>query len=198
MILDWRKHFHQDAMPIYFVQLANLGKPSEQTSNDGWPLLREAQAKSLALPATGMATAIDIGEPDNIHPKNKQEVGRRLALHALAKSYGKAVNCDGPVFRKSEIRGNSLVIHFDHADGLKTTDGSPPKGFAIAGEDRIFHIATAVIEGTTVVLTSEKVPSPVAARYAFAANPVATLCNAANLPAIPFRTDDWSQITTSP
>ena len=197
MIRDWRMHFHQDAMPFYFVQLANLGKPTELTSNDGWPLLREAQAKALALPATGMATAIDIGEADNIHPKNKQDVGRRLALHALAKTYGKSIECDGPTYQKSEVRGNSLVIHFDHASGLQTTDGTPPKGFCIAGEDRVFHIATAVIEGTRVVLTSEKVPSPVAARYAFAANPVTNLCNATNLPAYPFRTDDWKQVTSS-
>jgi sialate O-acetylesterase len=197
MIRDWRKYFHQDAMPFYFVQLANLGKPSGQTSNDGWPLLREAQAKALAVPATGMATAIDIGEADNIHPKNKQDVGRRLALHALAKTYGKSIQCDGPTYQKFEVRGNSLVIHFNHADGLQTTDGTPPKGFCIAGEDRVFYIATAVIDGTCVILSSDKVLSPVAARYAFAANPVTNLRNAVNLPVYPFRTDDWSQITSA-
>ena len=198
MMDDWRKHFKQDIMPFYFVQLANLGAPSDLPANDAWPLLREAQAKALALPNTGMATAFDIGEALDIHPKNKQEVGRRLALQALAKTYGKSLVCHGPVYQKSEVRGNSLVIHFDHADGLKTTDGTPPKGFAIAGEDRVFHRASSVIEGASVVLTSDKVPKPVAARYAFADNPVATLHNAANLPAYPFRTDDWKQITSAP
>jgi sialate O-acetylesterase len=198
MIRDWRAHFKQDAMPFYFVQLANLGAPSDLPANDAWPLLREAQARALTLPNTGMATAFDIGEALDIHPKNKQDVGRRLALQALAKTYGKSIGCHGPVYQKCEARDNSLIIHFDHADGLKTTDGSPPKGFAIAGGDRVFHRATAVIQGATVVLDSEKVPHPVAARYAFADNPVANLHNAANLPAYPFRSDDWNQITTSP
>ena len=196
MIRDWREHYQQDAMPFYFVQLANLGAPSDLPANDSWPLLREAQAKALALPGTGMAAAFDIGEALDIHPKNKQDIGRRLALQALAKTYGKAVEFHGPIYQKSEVRGNSLVIHFEHADGLKTTDGSAPKGFAIAGEDRVFHRATAIIDRACVVLTADKVPSPVAARYAFADNPIANLYNAANLPAHPFRTDDWNQITS--
>jgi sialate O-acetylesterase len=198
MIRDWRDHFKQDAMPFYFVQLANLGAPSDLPANDAWPLLREAQAKALALPNTGMATAFDIGEALDIHPKNKQDVGHRLALQALAKTYGKSIKCNGPTYQKTEVRDNSLIIHFDHAEGLKTTDGSAPKGFSIAGEDRVFHRATASVDGSTVVLSSNKVPTPIAARYAFADNPVANLHNAANLPAYPFRTDDWSQITTSP
>jgi sialate O-acetylesterase len=198
MIRDWRDHFKQDAMPFYFVQLANLGAPSDLPANDAWPLLREAQAKALALPNTGMATAFDIGEALDIHPKNKQDVGHRLALQALAKTYGKSIECHGPVYQKCEAQDNSLIIHFDHADGLKTSDGSPPKGFAIAGEDRVFHRASAVIQGTRVFLTSDKVPTPVAARYAFGDNPVATLHNAVHLPAYPFRTDDWSQIKSAP
>jgi sialate O-acetylesterase len=181
-------------MPFYFVQLANLGTPSDLPANDPWPLLREAQAKALSLPNTGMATAFDIGEALDIHPKNKQDVGRRLALQALAKTYGKPIECNGPVHQKTEVRGHSLVIHFDHADGLKTTGGAAPKGFSIAGEDRVFHRAVAVIDGTRVVVASEKVQSPVAARYAFADNPVADLQNAACLPAHPFRTDGWERI----
>jgi sialate O-acetylesterase len=198
MIRDWRDHFKQAALPFYFVQLANLGPPSDLPANDSWPLLREAQAKALTLPATGMATAFDIGEALDIHPKNKQDVGLRLALQALAGTYGKPIECNGPVYRTSEVRGNALVIHFDHSAVLKTSDGTPPKGFAIAGEDRVFHRATAVIEGTSVVLSAANVPQPAAARYAFADNPVATLKNSANLPAFPFRTDDWSQIQSAP
>ena len=196
MIRDWRAHFHQEALPFFFVQLANLGTPSDLPANDAWPLLREAQAAALELPATGMATAIDIGEANDIHPKNKQDVGYRLAVQALATTYGKPVECRGPVFRGMEIRGKALVIQFDHADGLKSTDGAPPMGFAIAGADRVFHRATASIEGRSVILSAADVPSPVAARYAFADNPVANLRNAANLPAYPFRSDNWKDITT--
>jgi len=198
LIRDWREHYRQETLPFYFVQLANLGEPSELPANDAWPLLREAQAKALALPATGMATAFDIGEARDIHPKNKQDVGRRLALQALAKTYGKAVECQGPVLRRSEVRGREMVLHFDHAEGLETRDGSPPKGFAIAGADRVFRRARAVIDGSRVVLTADEVPSPVAARHAFADNPIATLRNAAGLPAYPFRTDDWPRITSAP
>lgn len=198
LIRDWRAHYRQEAMPFYFVQLANLGEPSELPANDAWPLLREAQAKALALPATGMATAFDIGEARDIHPKNKQDVGRRLALQALAKTYGKAVECHGPVLRRSEVRGREMVLHFAHAEGLETRDGSPPKGFAIAGADRVFRRASAVIDGSRVVLTADEVPSPVAARYGFADNPIATLRNAAGLPAYPFRTDDWQEISSAP
>lgn len=198
MIRDWRDQFKQESLPFLFVQLANLGAPSDLPANDSWPLLREAQAKALALPATGMATAVDIGEALDIHPKNKQDVGLRLALQALAGTYGRPTECNGPVFRRSEVRENAIVIHFDHAAGLKTSDGNSPKGFSIAGKDRVFRRATAVIEGTRVVLSSDHVPQPAAARYAFTDNPVATLRNSANLPAYPFRTDDWSQIQSAP
>lgn len=197
MIRDWREHYKQDTMPFYFVQLANLGAPSDLPANDPWPLLREAQAKALALPATGMATAFDIGEALDIHPKNKQDVGHRLALQALAKTYGKPIECHGPVYLKSAAQGSSLIVHFTHADGLKTTDGTPPKGFSIAGENRVFHRATATIDGTSVVLTSDKVPSPIAVRHAFADNPITNLRNASNLPAYPFRSEDWGQITSA-
>jgi sialate O-acetylesterase len=198
MIRDWRDHFQQADLPFYFVQLANLGPASDLTANDSWPLLREAQAKALSLTHTGMATALDIGDTLDIHPHNKQDVGHRLALQALAKTYAKPIECHGPVYQKHETQNNSLVIHFNHADGLKTIDGKSPKGFSIAAEDRVFHRATAILDGTCVILTSEKVPSPVAARYAFADNPVANLYNATDLPAYPFRTDDWSEISTSP
>ncbi len=198
MISDWRVHFRQGYFPFHFVQLANFGAPSELPSQDGWPLLREAQAATLRFPDTGMAVAIDVGEALDIHPQNKQAVGHRLALQALAASYGKSLEASGPVYRKQEIRVGALVIHFDHSTGLTTSDGQPPRSFAIAGADRRFHLARAAIEGNTVVLSSDAVPAPVAARYAFADSPVVNLVNAAGLPACPFRSDDWSELSKTP
>ena len=161
-------------------------------------MLREAQAAALHVPETGMAVAIDVGDPLDIHPRDKKSVGRRLALQALAATYGKAIEPNGPVYRNIENRGEKLVVHFDHADGLATSDGQPPKGFAIAGADRRFLLATAAIEGNSVALSSDKVPAPVAVRYAFADSPVANLVNGVRLPAIPFRSDTWAEIQPAP
>lgn len=198
MISDWRLHFSQGYFPFFFVQLANYGAPSELPSQEGWPLLREAQQKALLHPNTGMATAIDVGDPYDIHPKNKQDVGRRLALLALKSSYGKPVESSGPVYQDFKIQGNKLVLRFDHAAGMRTTDNLAPKCFSIAGADRVFYPAKATIDGEAISLSSERVPSPVAARYAFSASPVVNLINAAGLPAYPFRTDPWDQISTKP
>ena len=122
MISDWRLHFGQGYFPFHFVQLANFGTPSELPSQEGWPLLREAQQKALLHPNTGMATAIDVGDAFNIHPQNKQDVGRRLALLALKSSYGKSVESSGPVYQEDKIQGDKLVVRFDHAAGLQTAD----------------------------------------------------------------------------
>ena len=198
MIADWRIHFRQGYFPFYFVQLANFGAPSELPSQDGWPLLREAQASALHVPDTGMAVAIDVGDPLDIHPHNKQAVGRRLALQALAATYGKTIQASGPIYQKIETRGQQLVVHFDHAEGLTTSDGQPPKSFAIAGADRRFHLAKAIIQEQTIVLSSDQVPAPVAVRYAFSASPVANLKNGTDLPAVPFRSDSWTEISATP
>lgn len=198
MIADWRIHFRQGYFPFYFVQLANFGSPSDQPSQGGWPALREAQASSLYVPESAMAVAIDVGDPLDIHPHNKQAVGQRLALHALTATYGKSIPATGPVFRNIENRGETLVVHFNHADSLTTTDGQAPKSFAIAGADRRFHLAHATIEGNSVLLSSDKVSAPVAARYAYADSPTTNLTNGAGLPAHPFRSDSWSEILTTP
>lgn len=198
MISDWRIHFHQGYFSFYFVQLANFGTTSELPTQDGWPLLREAQAVALHVPNTGMATAIDVGNPLDIHPHDKKSVGHRLALQALAATYGKSITAHGPVFRKIAPTQGSVIVHFDHADGLKPASGDSIKGFSIAGADRRFHLAKAVIQGQSVVLSSEQVPSPVAVRYAFSDSPVANLKNSADLPALPFRSDSWSEISTAP
>ncbi|MFT3869959.1 MAG: sialate O-acetylesterase [Nibricoccus sp.] len=185
MIRDWRTRWGQGPFPFYFVQLANF------TAGPGWPLLREAQTQTLAEPNTGMAVILDIGNPSDIHPRNKLDVGRRLALLARAKTYGeKNLECSGPTFERVEIDGATARIHWQHATGLRTRDGSGAvKGFALAGTDGIYHSATAKIDETVAVVTSAEVPAPKFVRYAWADNPETNLENSAALPAAPFRTD---------
>ena len=143
-----------------------------------------------------MAVIIDIGEANDIHPKNKQDVGKRLALWALAKTHGKAIAYSGPLYKSMRVRGDKIILRFDHVNGgLVAGGGEPLRGFAIAGEDRKFIWADAEIDGDTVVVRSDKVSKPVAVRYAWANNPVCNLYNGAGLPASPFRTDDWPGIT---
>lgn len=196
LIQDWRRAWGRGDFPFLFVQLANFMKTLPEPSESAWAELREAQSMALSLPKTGMAVAIDIGEADDIHPKNKQEVGRRLALAALAIAYGKDVVYSGPLYESMSIEGNRIRLRFKHVDGgLVAKDGEGLKGFAIAGEDRKFVWAEARIEGDTVVVSSPQVPNPVAVRYAWADNPVCNLYNRAGLPASPFRTDDWPGVT---
>ncbi len=168
----------------------------EEPGDSTWAELREAQLMTLALPNTGMAVIIDIGDAKNIHPKNKQDVGKRLALWALAKTYGKKVVYSGPLYKSMEKKDSKIVLSFDHVGGgLVAKGGEPLKGFAIAGADHKFVWADAKIEGDQIVVSSEKVADPVAVRYAWADNPVCNLYNKAGLPASPFRTDTWPGVT---
>lgn len=192
MIKDWRELWAQGDFPFYFVQLANWMKVEDRPVDAAWAELREAQLKTLSLPNTGMAVAIDIGDAVDIHPKNKQEVGKRLALNALAKTYHMKIECNGPVFVKQQIENDKIRLTFKSAFGMKTSDGGALKGFAIAGEDKKFYWADAVVEGNDIVVSSSQVAKPVAVRYAWANNPVCNLINGAGLPASPFRTDDWA------
>ncbi|MGB3777820.1 MAG: sialate O-acetylesterase [Tunicatimonas sp.] len=192
LISEWRIQFRQGYFPFLFVQLANFGEPTQAVEAQGWPWLREAQAQALYLPSTGMATAIDVGDPYDIHPKDKRTVGERLALSALAIAYGKDTVHIGPTYRSHQIAGNRMTVRFGHADGLRTADDKDPKGFSLAGSDRVFYPATASISGPTVTVTSDSVATPVAVRYGWAKNPVVNLYNRAKLPAVPFRTDNWS------
>ena len=194
MIKNWRDAWHQGDFPFLFVQLANYMEPESQPVESDWAELREAQLMTLSVPNTGMAVAIDIGEPD-IHPKNKQDVGKRLALWALAKTYGKNIVYSGPMYTLMEVQGNKAILHFDHVGGGLMAKGDSLKGFAIAGADKKFVWADAKIEGNTVVVSSDKVSVPVAVRYAWAKNPVCNLYNKEGLPATPFRTDTWPGIT---
>jgi len=196
MITNWRSDWGQGTFPFLFVQLANFMAVDAEPVDSAWAELREAQLMTLALPNTGMAVIIDIGEADDIHPKNKQDVGKRLALWALAKTYGKDLVYSGPVYKSMKVEGNKIILDFEHVGGgLAAGGGEPLKGFAIAGADRKFVWADAKIDGNTIVISSDGVSEPVAVRYGWANNPICNLTNKEGLPATPFRTDDWPGIT---
>lgn len=196
MIRDWRRAWGYD-FPFYIVQLANFMKVQQGAEESEWAELRDAQRRTLALENTGLAVAIDIGEADDIHPKNKAEVGRRLALLARAGTYGERIPSSGPLYESYRIADGAIRIRFSHTDGgLTTSDGGAVRGFWIAGGDHIFHAAQATIEGDEAVVSSKEVAYPVAVRYGWADNPVCNLRNGAGLPASPFRTDDWPRNRT--
>jgi sialate O-acetylesterase len=198
MIKDWRVHWREGDFPFLFVQLANYMKPKDDPFDSEWAELREAQAMTLSLPNTGMALAIDIGSASDIHPTNKQDVGKRLALNALKKAYNQDVVFSGPTFQSMTAEGNKLRLNFTNmGSGLIAKDRyGYIKGFAIAGADKIFYWATALLDGNSIILWSDKVPNPVAVRYAWADNPDdANLYNLEGLPAVPFRTDSWRGLT---
>ena len=195
LISSWRKAWGED-LPFYFVQLANLDPAAAEPGESDWAELREAQAIALKLPNTGMAVAIDIGDVDNIHAKNKQDVGLRLSQWALAKTYGLKLDYSGPFYHAMKAEGGKIRISFDEVGGGLEAKGGPLKGFAIAGEDKKFFWAEAQIDGNTVVVSSPEVPKPASVRYAWAKNPAGcNLYNKAGLPAAPFRTDTWPGVT---
>ena len=191
LVAGWRSDFAND-FPFYLVQLANFGPDLAKVPSDPWPVvpwavLRESQALvATSMPKSGMAVAIDVGNPEDIHPANKQDVGRRLALVALAKDYGKAVEYSGPVAKNMTITGKVAEVTFDHAKGL-AAKGGDLQGFTIAGEDGRFRPAQAVISGSTVRITSPEIASPISVRYAWGNSPTCNLVNQAGLPAGPFR-----------
>ncbi len=197
MIRDWREHWGQGDFPFYFVQIANYTRPTAQPAPSAMAELREAQLMAVKVPNTAMAVSIDIGESDNIHPRNKQEVARRLALCALANEYGQTnINHSGPLYQRMAIESNRIRLYFDHTDGGLVAQGGPLQRIQIAGADRQFVWAKAMIDGDTVVVFSEQVPAPRAVRYAWADNPQGcNLYNGQGLPASPFRTDRWPGIT---
>jgi sialate O-acetylesterase len=194
MIKNWRDAWGQGDFPFLFVQLANYDEGNPEPVESDWAELREAQLMTLYVPNTGMAVTIDIGEKD-IHPKNKQDVGKRLALWALAKTYGKNIVYSGPIYKSMTVEGNKIVLVFDDISGGLVAKGDSLKGFAIAGADRKFVWADAKIEGDSVVVSSDKVAAPAAVRYAWSKNPVCNLYNKEGLPATPFRTDTWPGVS---
>ena len=193
LIRDWRALWGQGDFPFYFVQLAAFDPGLLE--EDKWPELREAQSMALVLPETGMAVAIDIGNPRDVHPKNKQEVGNRLARLALKRVYGQDVADSGPLYRSMAPHGATIRLAFDHTEGGLEAKGGALRGFVVAGKDREFHPAGARIDDETVVVWSSDVREPVAVRYGWEDAPDCNLYSAAGLPASPFRTDDWPALT---
>ena len=190
MIRSWRVGFAQGDLPFYFVQLANYGVGRGATGRD-WAALRDAQTQTLALPATGMAVTIDIGSADNIHPRNKQEVGRRLALLARASIYGVPPESRGPQLAFAAVEGKAIRVHFTHAGDELEAHGGSPSALELAGADRVFQPAMGTVDVDTLVVTSPLVPAPVAVRYAWTNAPIANLFSDDGLPVVPFRTDNW-------
>ena len=191
LVKDWRARWGYD-FPFAWAQLPNFAAEGANRPAGNRPAIREAMLKSLVLPKTGMGINIDIGEANNLHPGNKQEVGRRLSLWALGTVYGqKVVATSGPLPAGHEIRGGEVVLSFSHTDGGLATKEADVQGVVIAGKDKQWRPAQGRIAGDKVIVTSPEVPEPVAVRYAWENCPVCKLYNGAGLPASPFRTDDW-------
>ena len=198
LISSWRDGSQQKDLQFLIVQLPNHGATPDQPSESAWAELREAQLLTLKqVPGTGLAVTIDVGDPKDVHPHRKLEVGQRLALWARGTVYGHPIEYSGPLYESAKIEGDKLRVRFAHIGlGLEARGGAELRGFAVAGADRKFHWAQARIEGNTVVASSPDVPRPVAVRYAWADNPQCNLFNKNGLPASPFRTDDWPGITS--
>jgi len=206
LIGGWRRLWQQGDFPFYFVQLANF-HPSDHRNpacGDGCAKVREAQRKSLTIPNTGMAVAIDIGDAKDIHPKNKQDVGERLALWALAKDFKKDLVYSGPLYMGHKVESGTIRVSFEHCgsglmfgekhglEPVKELKDGKTQWVSIAGKDKQWHWADATIDGNTIVVSSDKVAEPVAVRYAYTMNPAGILLyNREGLPASPFRTDTW-------
>lgn len=191
LIRSWRAQWGQGDFPVAIVQQQDFWE--QQTApveRGGHTNLRQSQTMALSVPGTMLVTALGLGMPNDPHPRNKQEFGRRLALAAMGRVYAMPILHSGPMYKSMAIQGDKVRLTFDYADGLHA-QGTPAVGFAIAGADRTFYFAKAKIEGKSVVVWSDKVPEPVAVRYAWATNPVCNLYNAQELPVFPFATDTW-------
>ena len=198
MIENWRKEWGQGDFPFYWVQLADFKAEPKEPSESDWAELREAQTMTLdKLPHTGQAVIIDIGEGKDIHPKNKVDVGRRLARWALANEYGVKIDHQSPRYASMQADSDAIVLSFNHLPaGWRPFDVNEPIGFTIAGDDKKFYPATAkIVDGGKIRVSSPSVPKPVSVRYAWADNPVCNMFSAGGLPLTPFRTDDWPGVT---
>jgi sialate O-acetylesterase len=194
MIIDWRKSWKQGNSPFLIVQLANFN--SEGTSDDGdWPLLRESQyVVTTKVSNTGLAVTIDIGDADDIHPRDKKDVGYRLSLSALKIAYGENLVYSGPTYKSMKVENGKVIIEFDNIGSglLAKNKYGYINAFAVAGSDKIYHWAKVYLDGNKVVVYSDDVKNPLSVRYAWANNPDdVNLFNKEMLPAVPFRTDQW-------
>jgi sialate O-acetylesterase len=197
MIKDWRNKWGEE-FPFYWVQLSSFGPFNDSNSGSDWAELREAQSMALSLPNTGEAVTIDIGNPYDIHPTNKQDVGLRLALNALMTSYKKPIMGSGPRYHSMKVKGGKAILNFDYVGNyLKSSNKyGYLEGFEIAGADQKFYFAKAEINGNTVVVSHPEVKEPKAVRYGWSNSPIdANLYNSFDLPASPFRTDSWNGVT---
>ena len=199
LIGDWRAAWHSPDLPFLIVQLPNHGPAVPAPQESAWAELREAQMMAAArLPHTAQVVTIDLGQQNNVHPPNKADVGKRLALAAEATVYGQRIAYSGPIYQSATVEGNKIVLHFrDVFAGLRTRDGKSLRGFAIAGENHRFVWADAHIAGDQVIVSSPAVPHPIAVRYDWADSPDGNLTNNSEIPASPFRTDDWPGLTIS-
>jgi sialate O-acetylesterase len=197
LIKNWRDAWHQQDLEFLIVQLPNHGAIPDDPGDSAWAELREAQLLTVKqVPHTGLAVTIDVGDPNDLHPHRKLEVGQRLALWALGTVYKQAIEYSGPLYESMQIEGSEVRLHFSHVGaGLEARSDTELRGFAVAGGDRKYHWAEARIEGNTVVVSSHDVSHPVAVRYAWGDSPRCNLFNKDGLPASPFRTDDWPGIT---
>jgi sialate O-acetylesterase len=198
LINDWRNKWNQGNFPFYFVQLATYTSPGDSNNGCSWAELRESQAKALTTPNTGMVVTTDVGIPDNLHPTNKQAVGKRLAALALNNVYKKPMICSGPIYKSMKINKNEIIISFDDiGSGLFTTEiNGELKGFEIAGENQIFYKAKAYIKHNNVKVFNNQVKKPIAVRFSWLGDASqSNLFNKEGFPAVPFRTDDWKTIT---
>jgi sialate O-acetylesterase len=196
MIRSWRKLFGQGEFPFYIVSLPAFMHHQDHPVESSWAELRESQAVTAqTVPNCGLAVTIDTGDPDNIHPADKKIVGDRLAFCALATCYGAKVPYQGPTFKSLEHLPGALKLRFKNTNGGLVAKDGKLEEFSVAGNDHVWHWADARIEGDSIVVSSPQVPKPEAARYAWQSYPKATLYNGAGLPAVPFRTDNWTEST---
>jgi sialate O-acetylesterase len=197
LIRNWRDASHQQDLDFLIVQLPNHGAIPDEPGESAWAQVREAQLMTVQkVPHTGLAVTIDVGDPNDLHPHRKLEVGQRLAVWALGTTYKQPVEPSGPLYDSMQIEGGEVHLHFEHVgSGLETRGDAELHGFAVAGVDHKFHWADARITGNTVIVSSRDVPQPVAVRYAWGDSPRCNLFNKEGLPASPFRTDDWPGIT---
>lgn len=185
LIGDWRRHWREGDFPFLFTQISSYKAPGEH-----WPMVREAQRRTLSLVNTGMAVTIDVGDPGNVHPSDKQTVGARLALAARAIAYHENVAYSGPMYRETSAEDGAMRVWFTHVDGGLVAEGGAVEGFEVAGEDRKFVAGTARIEGETVVVSNPQIRNPKFVRYGWANVPTVNLFNKERLPASPFTSEE--------